>query len=464
MNSTGADAHAAEMSVIGSAFLDPECLDEISFLEPRDFASKRHELIYKVLLWLYDNDKPVDLVTVVEHFKSRGRLEDLGGTSAVSYLTDLISSVPSSSSVTYYAKLVRSQAIRRRGAALGEKIKNLQYADFDSDEDYFSEIESMVDELRPQKVAEMQSFVEMEPDYQKHLSSKAEKILSGFRQFDKWSSLWRGWLYVLAGRPGVGKTAYALQMAIGIARQRREIDMIERNMKDAGVVLFFSQEMGKNELIDRMISNLSGISYNRINDKGGNEGFTDDERIRINKAYEHLKSLQIYIMDKSAITIEEVRAIARRFKKRHGKIAAIFVDYLQIMNIPQKKNETRDHAIGKVTGTAKQIARQLNCVFVLLSQMNRDSENSEEPKLSHLKESGSIEQDADVVHFLHHDPDDTETGGKVIQSIIAKGRNVGVNRFRLLFMGWLQRFKELEKKEVTRDDNSKRKWSAKNRK
>ncbi|MEF3312571.1 DnaB-like helicase C-terminal domain-containing protein [Paenibacillus sp. GYB004] len=457
MSSIGADA---EQSVLGAILLNPDCLDDITFLEPRDFVSVRHQLIFKVMRWLHEKNDPVDIVTITEHFHRRNRVEDMGG---VSYLSQLVSAVPTAANVSHYANSVRSQALRRRGTEAGHKIAALQSEDFDSDEEYFAAAEALIDELRPGKIVEMKSFTDTRQEYFTHLRSKAEKMLSGFEQFDKWSQMWRGWLYILAGRPSVGKTARSLQLAIGIARQRREVDMIMRDMMDAGLVLFFSQEMGEEELTDRMISNLSGVSYNRIINKGGEEGFTDDEWQRIERAYAELERLPIRIMDKPGITIEEVRAVARRFKRKYGKIAAIFVDYLQIMDIPQRKGEQRNQAIGRVTAAAKQIARQMNCCFILLSQMTRDSENSEEPKLSHLKESGSIEQDADVVEFLWHDPEDTEQGGKVIQSVFAKGRNVGTNKFRYLFQGWLQRFKELEKKEVVKSEQRKDHWK-KNRK
>ncbi|WP_135553293.1 replicative DNA helicase [Paenibacillus cymbidii] len=447
MDSIGVDDYKelqAERAILGAILQKPECLDDLDELEGRDFSQKRNELIFKVMRWLHQKDSPVDIVTITEHFVRRDKVADMGG---VDYLMQLRESVPTLANLKTYVELVRSSAFRRRGVEVGQKIIDLPRDDYESDEEYFSAIEDIVDGLRPGNVAEMRSFSETATDYFKHLNSKAGKILSGFDQFDKWAQLWRGWLYVIAGRPSVGKTAKALQLAVGIARQRREVDMIVRDYKDAGCVLIFSQEMGENELKDRKIANLSGVSYNRIIDKGGEKGFTDDERKAIEKAYAELESLPIYIMDKPAITIDEIRSIARRFRKRHGKIAAIIVDYLQIMGIPQKKGEQRSQAIGRVTGAAKQIARKENCVFIMLSQMTRESETAEEPMLSHLKESGSIEQDADVVEFLWHDPEDVETGGKVIQSVFAKGRNIGTNKFRYLFQGWLQRYKELDKKE-----------------
>ena len=447
------DGLQAEQAVLGSVFLKPECLDDIIFLDPRDFASERHRLIFEVMRWLHDQELPVDLVSITSHFHKSGRVQELGG---VSYLTRLASSVPSAANVVYYANMMRSQAIRRRGAETGHKIASLSHEDFDNDEDYFAAIEAFVDELRPGKLVELRSMSESKETYYQHLKTKAEKMLSGFEQYDRWAQIWRGWLYIIAGRPSVGKTAKMLQLAVGIARQRREVDGLMRDMMDAGVVLIYSQEMSESRLKDRIISNLSGVSYNRIINKGGEEGFTDDEWDRINNAYALLERLPIYIKDKPGVTIEEIRADGRKMKQKHGSIAAIFVDYLQIMRITLKRGEKRHEAIGRVTGTAKQLARELECCFIMLSQLSRASEEREEPKLADLKESGSIEQDADVVEFLWHDPDDTETGGKVIQSLFAKGRDIGVNKFRYLFMGWLQRYKELERKEVVKSEP--RKW------
>lgn len=446
---------SAEQSVLGAVLIDSEALDKIHFLEPRDFIAARHQKLFEVMRYLHSRDRPIDLITITDHYNKRGKLESVG---SVGYLTELAQACPTSADVIYHANIIRSQALGRRGSEIGREITELQRSDYESDDEYFTAVETLIGDLRPEAFADMRSFSEMEQAYFTHLKRKAEKMLSGFDQFDRWASLWRGWLYVLAGRPSVGKTAKALQMAVGIARQRQEIDMLMVDKMDAGDVLFFSQEMSESELIDRMVSNISGVSYNRMIEKGGKDGFTEDESKRIKEAYDELKSLPIYIMDKSAVTIEEIKSVARRYKKKHGKIAAIFVDYLQIMHIPRIKGVQRHEAIGVVTSSAKQIARQLNCTFILLSQMTRESENAEEPKLSHLKESGSIEQDADVVEFLWHDADDVETGGKVIQSTFAKGRNVGTNKFRYLFQGWIQRFKELEKKEAKPVEHPKKQW------
>jgi len=422
----------AEQAVLGSILIDASVLDDITFLEPRDFSVKRHELIYRVCRYLHDHDKPVDLVTVTAHFESRNRLDDMGD---VGYLSELMSTVPTAANARFYAQIVRSKAHRRRGKELARKIEAAADEDYEDDEDYFARIEEMVDEIRPAQDTEMVSLAEARDDYFRHLKSRAEKLPTGlFKQFDAWAGgMWRGWLYILAGRPGAGKTAKMLLYAYGIAKHN----------PDAGPVLIFSQEMDRNELIDRMVAAVAGVNYRRLINKGGGEGFTDAEWDRIKRAYDAISRLPLHIRDSAGVTIQEVRATARRFRKRYGKLALVIVDYLQIMDIPQRKNETRAAAIGRVTTAAKQMARQMKCVVMLLSQLSRSSENRERPKLSDLKESGSIEQDADVVEFLW-DTGDRIEGAKVVESIYEKGRNVGTNEFRMTFEWWIQRFRELE--------------------
>jgi len=417
-----------EQSVLGAILMDSSVLDEVTFLEVRDFSVQRHQQIYKVMRYLDKRSEPVDIMTVTETYVKFGRIEELGG---ASYLTNLVESCPTTANAEFYARSVRSKAMERRTKNMGEIIKGLDRSDYDSDEDYFYAIESLVAEMRPQDNAKMRSFSESKEDYFNHLSQKADYIKTGFKFFDTWAKgLWRGWLFVSAGRPSVGKTAMMLQRLYGVAKQHK------------GVVLIFTQEMGEDELKDRMISAVTGIPFGRIKEKN----LSEQEMDTVSNAYEGFEFLPIFIQDKPYVSIEEVRAVARQFKKKHGRIACIAVDYLQIMNIPQRKGETRSQAIGNVTGAAKQIAREMQCCFMMLSQMSRDFEKALKPQLSHLKESGSIEQDADVVEFLWHDPMDTEMGGKVIQQTIAKGRDIGLNDFRLLFQGWKQHFTELPSK------------------
>lgn len=416
------DNLAAEQSVLGAVFLDPNVLDDIHFLEDRDFLDHRHQQIFRVMQWLDKRDKPVDITTVTDLYVQNNRANEV----SVTYMTDLAVSVPSTSNVEHYANIVRSNAIKRRGAEVGKEIMDLSRENFENDEEYFSKVESLVSEMRPEDNAQMKSLSETRQDYFSHLLTKETFIETGFPQFDGWSNgLAQGDLFISAGRPSVGKTAMLLQRVLDVSR--------------SGPVLVYSQEMDENQLKDRMISSVSGIPYGRIRRKE----LSPKELGQVEEAYNQIEKLPIHIQDSSGVTIDEIRATARRFQRRFGNIAMIAVDYLQIMSIPVKKGETRAQAIGHVTGTAKQIARDTKCCFMMLSQMTRESETARKPMLSHLRESGSIEQDADIVEFLWHDPNDQDNRGKVVQQFIAKGRNIGINDFRLLFHGWKMQFTEL---------------------
>lgn len=426
MISTGTEM-APEQSVLGAVFLEPDVLDEITFLEERDFLIPKHKEIYKVMRFLEKRGKPVDIITVTEAYVKFGDIQKIGG---VQYLSELAASCPTTANVKYYAELIRSKAMERRIKNTAQIIEGMSRDDYETDEEFFSYVEQLVTELRPVDNAKMLSFSETRDEYYKHLKTPAEFIKSGFSEYDKWAQgLWRGWLFISAGRPSVGKTALALQRINGVAKQKE------------GVVLVWSQEMKRDSLKDRMISAETGIPFQRIKMKDLNQ----KEQKLVDMAYDNFEYLPIFMQDSSGVTIDEIKATAKQFKRKHGKIAMIVVDYLQIMNIPQTKGDTRALAIGRVTGQAKQIAMELNCCFMMLSQMTRDSDKggiARRPVLADLKESSSIEQDADVVEFLWSEGERTSQG-KIINQTFAKGRDIGVNEFKLLFLNWKQKFTEL---------------------
>ena len=425
MNSIGQVDVVAEQSVLGAVFLDKGVLDEIVFLEERDFVTVRHQNIYKIMRHLDKSNKPIDFVTVTEMAMKYGGIDVVGG---LQYLTELAESCPTTANVEYYANIIRSKALGRRVQNVGAVIADTNRDNYETDEEMFAEIEELVQTLRPTENAKMKSFSETREQYFKHLRTPAQYIKTNFDQFDNWAKgLWRGWLFVSAGRPSVGKTALLLQRLQGAAMQKK------------GAVLLYSQEMDENQVKDRMLSSATNISYQKIKHKN----LSRDQMDQLDIAYDMFADLPIFIQDSAGVTIDEIKATAKQIKKKYGRIAVIAVDYLQIMNIPQRKGETRAQAIGKVTTTAKQIARELDCCFIMLSQLSRGFEQAQKPQFSHLKESGSIEQDADVIEFLWHDPNDRHDKGKVIQQTIAKGRDTGLNEFRLLFQGWIQHFKEL---------------------
>ncbi|KWW17939.1 DNA helicase [Peribacillus simplex] len=426
MISTGTEM-APEQSVLGAVFLDPDVLDEITFLEERDFLIPKHKEIYKVMRFLEKRGKPVDIITVTEAYVKFGNIEKIGG---VPYLSELAASCPTTANVKFYAEMIRSKAMERRIKNTAQIIEGMSRSDYETDEEFFSYVEQLVTELRPVDNAKMLSFSESREEYYKHLKTPAEFIKTGFSEYDKWAQgIWRGWLFISAGRPSVGKTALALQRINGVAKQKE------------GVVLIWSQEMKRDSLKDRMISAETGIPFQRIKMKDLNQ----KEQKLVDMAYDNFEYLPIFMQDSSGVTIDEIKATAKQFKRKHGKIAMIVVDYLQIMNIPQTNGDTRALAIGRVTGQAKQIAMELNCCFMMLSQMTRDSDKGgipRRPVLADLKESSSIEQDADVVEFLWSENERTSQG-KIINQTFAKGRDIGVNEFKLLFLNWKQKFTEL---------------------
>lgn len=417
----------AERSVLGAIFLKPEKIDEVLFLEDRDFTQIRHQNIYKAMRYLNKKELPIDILTVSETCEKFGGIEKIGG---VIYLTQIASSVPTAENIEFYAQIVRGKALERRVRNTGIILSEMSVDDYESEEEFYSYAERLVTDLRPEGTEKMVSLYERKDKYFEHLKTKAGIVKTGFSAYDKWSKgFWRGDLIVSAGRPSVGKTAKAIQRSYNIAKQQE------------GPVLFWSQEMDWQQVVDRMISFLTDIPYSRIRSKS----LTDKEMQLVDMFYKEFEYLPIFVQDSSNVTIEEIKATAKQYKKKYGKIGCIIVDYLQIMKIPQAKGETRATAIGKVTGEAKNIARTLNCPFYMLAQMSRDGDLGNRPMLSQLKESSSIEQDADVVEFLWKNPNDPtpKNGGVIVTQSIVKGRNSGINEFKLLFLNWKQKFQEM---------------------
>lgn len=415
----------AEYAVLGAVFIKPQIMDEIhDLLEPRDFTLDKHELIWKALKYLYQKNEPIDFLTVVNMLSIYKRLDEVGG---MSYLTQLANSVPSTANTPYYAKMIQSKSCRRRGQEAVETILKFTLEnEYENDEDYFNEIERTILSVRPKITGDMKHLKETRQEYVDYLDEMDNFIYTGFSRFDEWmGGVGRGWLYILAGRPSVGKTAKALQMAVNIARQ------------DVGEVLIWSQEMKRNQLLNRMLSPLTNINSNRIRKKD----LEPHEKKALIEGYDNLAQLPLHIEDAKNVTIDEVRATARQIKRKNGKLAAIFIDYLTIMKIIQQKGETRSQAVGYVTRTAKQVALEMDCPIFMLAQLSR--EGSGEPKQEHLRDSGEIEQDADIIELLWHDPEDVaQNGAKIIQSTIAKGRDIGVNHFKYLFKGWIQKYED----------------------
>jgi len=426
---------AAEQAVLGSVLIDNAKIDKVHWLEKRDFATAAHMFIWDAVKSLWEQQNAIDIVTITEKLQERKLLEDCGG---VLYLAEL-TEIPTAANCEHYAKIVRKHAVKRRADEIGKAISKAASEDYDTLDDLYSKIEYLAGSLRPEAQGDLVHMADAEDEYFDYLEKEDDLINTGFEKFDDWmGGLGRGWLYVLAARPSVGKTAKMLQMLKGIASQGK------------GQCLVWSQEMKRPALFNRMMAAPTQIPATKFRLKQ----LTPQEKAIAREVYQkEFATLPIKIADAKNVTVEEITAAARQAKREDGEIAAIFVDYLGIMDIPEVPGTTRQQQIGKVTKGLKRLAMELDCVVVLLAQMNREGKKSIEPSLEHLRESGDIEQDADVVEFLWVDPGDCKgdgahVGAKIIQSTIAKGRDIGVNRFRYAFYGAYQYFVDAPKDEI----------------
>jgi replicative DNA helicase len=423
----------AERAVIGSVLIQPECLGELLDVEPEDFYYHSHQELWKVCRYLYEVDEPLDLPTITSAIKDADKIDEVGGPT---FLIELASSTPTAANARYYANIVKKAATLRRALKTVDRLSD-RLAEVSAEEvdKALDEAAQAIEEARPDASKGLKHISEIEDKVFETLDKKTEGIKTGLKIFDDFSGgLQPGWLYVLAGRPSVGKTAKMLQMAGGVARRGQ------------GAVLIWSQEMDDVEILLRILSNETGVPYNFLTKD--RDKLEEKHRKKLRDRYKELRELPIYINDASGVSIHEIQAAIKHFKARKGKIAAVFVDYLQIMDIRTKPGETRAQAIGNVAQTAKDIARKEKLCFVLLSQLSRKTEDEGgKPQLGHLKDSGGIEQAADVVEFLYEHKNDLENeaeiGTKWVRSMIAKGRNIGTVEIKCCFAGWCQRYDEI---------------------
>lgn len=416
---------AAEANVLGAILVNHHKMDEVAGdLSEEDFTEP-HNLIWRGMKYLYQQNEEINTATLDIILRQANRIHEVGGSK---YLSKLYNSVPSAEGIKFYAKVVKSNATRRKALKVIDEARGLITTQIEDDEELLSRIEQKIMEIRPDNLTSMKHISDSEESYFQHLSKSDELILTGFKQFDNWcGGISRDCLYILAGRPSAGKTAKALQMAQNIANT------------NAGHVLIWSQEMNTNTLLNRMMANLANIPAAAIR----NRKLDKAQLQRMRETYKHLNSLPLHIEDSKGVTIDKVISTARQFNRKHGRLGAIIVDYLTLMKIVQLPNQRWDQAVGQVAWKAKQLSGELNCPFILLAQLNREGADKK-PTLGNLKDSGEIEQHADVVEFLWKNPDDSDpSDGKAVESVIAKGRDLGTKDFKFLFKPWFQRFEDV---------------------
>lgn len=428
----------AEESVLGSLMLDKDAVTRIAdFLKAEDFYRDTHATIYDCMVELYENREPIDVLSVSNRLEEQSKLDSIGGAAS---LAALLNAVPSAANVVHYAKLVQKKATLRRLIAAGTDIAEMGYDESEDVEQKLDEAEQRIFKVS-QKVVK-QDFVSIRPILenaferidQLHKSDSAFRgVPTGFPDLDQvLSGLQKSDLVILAARPSIGKTTLALDIA-------RQVGIYAKTP-----VGIFSLEMGSDQLVDRMIASQANIDLWRL--RTGK--LHDEDFQQIGDAIGTLSEAPIFIDDTGSVNIMSMRTMARRLQAEH-KLGLIIIDYLQLMEGRSRAGDNRVQEISEISRGLKQLARELNIPILALSQLSRavESRPDQTPKLSDLRESGSIEQDADVVLFLYReDRSKPDTPNKnIVDVIIAKHRNGPVGRIQVYFHENAATFKSLER-------------------
>ncbi|MDQ0339301.1 replicative DNA helicase [Caldalkalibacillus uzonensis] len=424
----------AEQAVLGAVFLDKDALYRaLELIRPGDFYKTSHQRIFQVMLDLSEASQPVDLVTVTAELNDRKWLEEVGG---VSYLSDLANAVPTAANVEYYAQIIKEKAILRRLIKTATQIVTNGYTSQDEVEEILSQAERSILQIRDERTSDgfvhikdvlMETYDRIEMLH--NSTSDITGIPSGYRDLDRLTSgFQRSDLVIVAARPSVGKTAFALNVAQNVAARAGE------------TVAIFSLEMSASQLVQRMLCAEGNIDANRMR----TGAFKEEDWEKLTMAIASLSKANIYIDDTPGINVNQIRAKCRRLKAEQG-LGIILIDYLQL--IQGNNRESRQQEISAISRSLKAIARELDCTVIALSQLSRAVEQRQDkrPMLSDLRESGSIEQDADIVAFLYReDYYDQETENKnIIEIIIAKQRNGPVGKVELAFLKEYNKFVNL---------------------
>ena len=423
----------AEKSVLGGIFLKPDIFgDVVEILHPNDFYKNGHKLIYEAMRDIYNSGTGIDPIVVVNKLKKNEKFDELVGEQL---LFDIISDVPTAANIIEYAKIVKEKATLRRLGEVGTKIVELAYEGYEEVDNILDKAEGMIfkisenvdsKDLVSLKDVIAQEFVRLEKVYQN--KGVATGISSGFSDFDQMTSGFHpSDLIILAARPAMGKTAFALNLALNAA------------MKSKKGVLLFSLEMSSSQLLQRLLSIEAGIGLQKIRN-----GFLDpDDWGKLGLASMKLSNSEINIADLPNVNVLEIRAIARRLKAA-GKLDMIIIDYLQLIKGNSTRGDNRQQEISEISRALKGIARELDIPIIALSQLSRATEQRADrrPMLSDLRESGAIEQDADMVMFLYRDDyynEDSEDKG-LTEVIIGKQRDGPVGTIKLRFFHEYTRF------------------------
>jgi replicative DNA helicase len=416
----------AEVSVLGGILLENEALNRVlEVIQEGDFYRESHRKIFAAILQLYERNEPADLITLSEVLKKREEFEAVGG---IEYLNSLVNSVPTAANITYYAKIVKEKSILRKLINRATEIISQGYGGSGDVDEFLDRAERSIfeiseDRIRPSfypiKDIIKSSFKTIEKLYEKR--QLITGVPTGFAKLDELTSgLQPAELIIVAGRPSMGKTAFALNIAQHAA--------IEAQVPAA----VFSLEMAKEQLALRMLCSEAKVDAHRL--RGG--FLSESDWPKLTRAAGNLSEAPIFIDDTPGLTALEMRAKSRRLKKEHN-LGLVIVDYLQLMR-GRPDSDTREQEISDISRSLKSLAKELNVPVIALSQLNRrvEERGDRRPQLSDLRESGAIEQDADVIIFLYRDEvySKSEDNKGKAEIIIGKQRNGPTDKFELAFL------------------------------
>ncbi len=427
----------AEQAFLGSLIMDSSSWDQVSHMvESKDFIDTKNREIFNQIYNLASSGQVIDVIVLGDALKTSGLLDKVGG---LVYLGELAKKVPTSAHIKAYADIIKENSIKRELINISTRtIQNVHQSDQGNIKDILDKAESEIfgitaDSTIDNGLAKIGPVVNkyIENVYNKKNSDEVDYLLTGYKEFDKLvSGLQKSDLIIIAGRPSMGKTAFAMNIAQ---------DIVFKQKKKVG---FFSLEMSAQSIALRMLSSLSFVSQQKI--RTGDYEASNKDTKAVTSAIEQMQDCDFYIDDTAAISPMELRSKARRMKRDSG-IDMIVVDYLQLMSIP-RYSENRVNEIAEVTRALKAIAKELDIPVVALSQLNRgvETRNDKRPFLSDLRESGSIEQDADLIIFLYRDEVyDSNTAQKNIAEIrVEKHRNGPTGVVKLTWVPHCTRFED----------------------
>lgn len=424
----------AEEAVLGAILVNPLSLGRIvEFIKPESFYKPAHKIIYESMLELFKKNEPIDIVTVSEHLRNDEKLEDAGGRA---YINDLALNVVTTANVEFYAKIIQEKEIKRALINAGSEIVAMSYENEETDavldnaQKLIFNIAAQKDtsDLVPIQDLVVSSYEQIESRYNNR--QELVGVTTGFYDLDALTSgLQKSDLIILAARPSMGKTAFALNLAQNVA------------LKGKKAVAIFSLEMPKQQLVKRMLCSEAEVDTSRVT--AGNLQNNDWQKLM--DAMTKFADARIYIDDTSGVTATDIKAKCRRLMLEEKELGLIVIDYLQLMEGGGNPND-RNQQISAISRSLKGLARELDVPIIALSQLSRgvEARNDKRPMLSDLRDSGAIEQDADIVMFIYRDEyynrDDVENKGKA-EVIIAKHRNGPVGNINLLFQSNITKFK-----------------------